>query len=1223
MVLIERLDNSVMVRKLLFSLSLLLILFVPQLKASHVLGGEMSYRCLGNGLYEFTVTFFRDCNGIAWDQTSVTVSGPSGTFTCNRLPGAAGVTDISQRCSTAPFFGCGTNPATGNGPTGTVARFTYRGTTNLSSLPAPPAAGYMFSTANIPVNVRNNNNNMGGGTSMGLRVIMYPFFNLATGNALTPLQICDNSPEFVEDPAALQILNPLDTARFSNFAFERDLDSMVYKTDFPWTQFLAPMFYNPPYTQLNPLPNTPAVVPAGTPAMNPVTGVLTFRPNIAGNFLTCVKVESWRCGQKISEVFRDFQMQVISPVGGAPPYQPGNLNTQRAPFITPYFLNASGQPIFEIDYFVGDLIDVSIAATDYYPFLDLNFIPLPPPAGEFSVVVKSLQLSSTNDPNANCLLPPCATLRGLSDPPPPAAVVTPPTNILAGNGTTLGLGYNAYLEGGGRLVWAPECNNLALSGASSGSSTCALSGAIRASYQFAAIASDRNCPIVGKEVQVYTFNIRDLPKLPTPRFKGVSAGNDNRSATVYFDLDFDSTTIDPVDSFNFSNQTAAFQLQRSTDRRKRSFRAYNIYRATAPAGPYTLIANPNLLYTYTYTDATIDLDTADYYYYMTTISSCDSSESEPSDTLKVIRMNLNNNVTAGLAELDWDSTAIVHNRPYFPNASGMYVIEREVYSVNPGVWEDVDTVLNLYEYNQPVVVCDDSVNYRVALLDTNGTRYYSNIDGDRFVDDFSPDSVNLYHVSVDSITGLPVLSWMPGPSPDVIAYIIYRLDSTVIPPVWRPIDTIYGFNNTYWQDTTSLQNPYDSSLHYGVAGMDSCGNTGLISRLHSSMHLTGGLDQCISSIVFNWNGYVGWNVSSYDIFRSAAGGPYTLLATVPGGQRAYSYIDNSNLIQDSLYCYAILARRAGDDTTALSNHICVTARVIKQPDYSYIRKVTVDTASNYINVVFVIDTAADAGRFELYRSTAATDFRRVTSFTPAQMNLNGGFLEYTYEDEEVDSDEEIYYYTVYVYDLCDQLYDTSNVSNNILLQGVPQIDFFNRLRWNNYATWLGGVDRYEILRYIPNYDPGFLPLNTLGANSIVYNDDIKDFTDNDGLYSYLIQAVEGAGNPAGFLDTVLSNKVNVLQQPRIFMPTAFVPQGVNRILQPKGVFIEEIFGYNFEIYNRWGEVIFRSISLEQGWNGTHSGTAQLVDPGVYIYVVNFIGKNGKPYSQNGTFTVIR
>jgi hypothetical protein len=283
----------------------------------------------------------------------------------------------------------------------------------------------------------------------------------------------------------------------------------------------------------------------------------------------------------------------------------------------------------------------------------------------------------------------------------------------------------------------------------------------------------------------------------------------------------------------------------------------------------------------------------------------------------------------------------------------------------------------------------------------------------------------------------------------------------------------------------------------------------------------------------------------------------------------------------------------------------------------------VDTTTGNINVVFVIDTAADAGRFELYRSTAATDFREVISFTPAEMTLNGGYLQYTYEDDEVASDEEIYYYTVYVYDLCDQLYDTSNVSNNIYLQAVPQVDFTNQLRWNAYATWLGAVDRYDVLRFIPNYDPGFLPIVTLGASSIVHNDDIKDFTDNDGLYSYLIQAVEGATNPAGFLDTVLSNKVNVVQQPRMFMPTAFVPQGVNRILQPKGVFIEEIAGYNFEIFNRWGEQIFKTNDFSQGWNGTHRSTLELVDPGVYIFVVNFIGKNGKPYSQNGTFTVIR
>jgi hypothetical protein len=274
-------------------------------------------------------------------------------------------------------------------------------------------------------------------------------------------------------------------------------------------------------------------------------------------------------------------------------------------------------------------------------------------------------------------------------------------------------------------------------------------------------------------------------------------------------------------------------------------------------------------------------------------------------------------------------------------------------------------------------------------------------------------------------------------------------------------------------------------------------------------------------------------------------------------------------------------------------------------------------------VRFAIDTAADAGKFELYRSTASSDFRLVDEFGPVNMGLNGGFLEYEFIDEEAEPHKEIYFYRVYAYDLCDQLFDTSNTSNNIYLQAVPEIDFFNNLRWNSYGTWLGGVDGYDVLRFIPEEDLSYVPLNRVGANSVVYADDIKNFTDNDGLYRYLVQAVEGSGNPAGFSDTSLSNAVDVIQQPRVFMPTAFVPLGVNRLLQPKGVFIEERAGYLFEIYNRWGELVFGTNDFTKAWDGRHAGTGEYVDPGVYVFVMDFIGKNGKAYKQNGTFTVIR
>ena len=32
----------------------------------------------------------------------------------------------------------------------------------------------------------------------------------------------------------------------------------------------------------------------------------------AGSFVSCLRVESWRCGQKISEVFRDLQSTYIA-----------------------------------------------------------------------------------------------------------------------------------------------------------------------------------------------------------------------------------------------------------------------------------------------------------------------------------------------------------------------------------------------------------------------------------------------------------------------------------------------------------------------------------------------------------------------------------------------------------------------------------------------------------------------------------------------------------------------------------------------------------------------------------------------------------------------------------------------------------------------------------------------------------------------------------------------
>lgn len=209
-----------------------------------------------------------------------------------------------------------------------------------------------------------------------------------------------------------------------------------------------------------------------------------------------------------------------------------------------------------------------------------------------------------------------------------------------------------------------------------------------------------------------------------------------------------------------------------------------------------------------------------------------------------------------------------------------------------------------------------------------------------------------------------------------------------------------------------------------------------------------------------------------------------------------------------------------------------------------------------------------------------------------------------------------------MYDLCDQLLDSSELVSSIFLQGNPGVDFVNNLKWNDYNGFLGGIQTYQLVRRIPAKDPQFIPVQLTGFGSPVIADNIEAYTDNDGRYDYLVEALEGNTNPLGINDTVYSNVVSLIQQPRIFFPNAFLPQGINREFIGKGVFIEEKSGFQMEIYNRWGELIFESNDYTLGWDGRLKNN-QMVEQGVYVYVVHFKGKDQKTYSQRGSITVLR
>ncbi|MFB1021844.1 MAG: hypothetical protein QMC40_03690, partial [Vicingaceae bacterium] len=59
--------------KKIFLILAAIIGFATTANATHVLGGEISWRCLANGQYIFSMALYRDCTGLQWTFVNETI----------------------------------------------------------------------------------------------------------------------------------------------------------------------------------------------------------------------------------------------------------------------------------------------------------------------------------------------------------------------------------------------------------------------------------------------------------------------------------------------------------------------------------------------------------------------------------------------------------------------------------------------------------------------------------------------------------------------------------------------------------------------------------------------------------------------------------------------------------------------------------------------------------------------------------------------------------------------------------------------------------------------------------------------------------------------------------------------------------------------------------------------------------------------------------------------
>lgn len=91
-------------------------------------------------------------------------------------------------------------------------------------------------------------------------------------------------------------------------------------------------------------------------------------------------------------------------------------------------------------------------------------------------------------------------------------------------------------------------------------------------------------------------------------------------------------------------------------------------------------------------------------------------------------------------------------------------------------------------------------------------------------------------------------------------------------------------------------------------------------------------------------------------------------------------------------------------------------------------------------------------------------------------------------------------------------------------------------------------------------------------------------------------------------------------QPSVFVPNAFSPgdDGKNDVLRVRSAIATSI---DLTIYNRWGELVFQTTDIDEGWDGYYKG--KLASPAVYVYTLKVTCLDGTENIIKGNVTLLR
>jgi gliding motility-associated-like protein len=412
--------------------------------------------------------------------------------------------------------------------------------------------------------------------------------------------------------------------------------------------------------------------------------------------------------------------------------------------------------------------------------------------------------------------------------------------------------------------------------------------------------------------------------------------------------------------------------------------------------------------------------------------------------------------------------------------------------------------------------------------------------------------------------------------------ILYRLEIATNSGGFQLLKMVYNSSS----ETIANLKPDDNYYCFRIGTYDPCNNTTSYSPAICSANVD--LTVQNNSNMFTWLTTAA-GVLNYRL-TILTGTSSSLTTTVTGSSYTHTPV-----VCGTNYCYQ-LTTNYPNGSQSISLQKCGIAISTDVPDPVFNISTVVGDGDVHLDWQAVPGFTAE--EYSIYRIKNGT-IQLLTTTT----NLN-------LVDDDYATDNPTCYKIAYT-DVCNNTSPLSAEVCPIRLLADVEKDNSIALNWDAYGGWRNGVLTYTVEKYS---ESGQLLSSNSAGSSTTYLDQTQDFTRQTYIYVVKANAIEN-----GVTQSV-SNRIVVIKDPNLFHPTAFTPNGdnLNDVFNVYGQYIDS---FEMNVFNRWGELMYTTAVLDQGWDGTYKGNP--MPEGTYAYIVKIVDQAGRTFTKSGSFLLLR